>query len=177
LSQSPRNLSPGFFRNSPEALKHVNHVRHWAGRVAHLPFGGEAIVQACAGIDQAGVSRGHLLSATARDYLSLKSIDHIVATLAGRVGNPEIPPTPPLWPLLAVLLLGWGETTSIEGVLRHSNDLGVEAEAYRGLAMVVYLFPELRVWAADVHRKIPLWERAFALPLAARKLVQFEQAD
>ena len=180
MSRSPRNLYPSSFVNSPEAIRHVNQVRHWAGTVARLPFGTEVVVQACTGIEQAGTSSGQLLSITAKEYMEgnhMESIEHVLATLAGRIGDPRISPAPPLWPILALMLLGWRDRTSLYRVIERSTKLGVEEEVYRGLAIVVYLFPELQDWAAGVLQKIPLWERALAVPLAARKLVLSHQTD
>ena len=94
----------------------------------------------------------------------------LAATLAGRVGNPRISPAPPLWPLLALLLLGWRDSLSAERVMERAAWLGMETEVERGLAIVAYLFPELHEWTADVPFRMPLWERTLAVPLAARKL-------
>jgi len=177
MSRPTRNLSS--FLNS-ETLNHVNHVRHWAGTVAHLPFGKEVIVQACTGIEQAGLSSGRFLSATAQEYMThekVRNLEHTIAILASRVGDPRISPTPPLWPILALVLLGWRDGATVYGVIERSANLGVEEAVYRGLAIVVHLFPELSDWASAIHQRIPLWERALAVPLAARKLVQFRQTD
>ena len=121
-----------------------------------------------------GMSSGFQLSATAREYVASADIDQIVAILAGRIGNPRISPKPPLWPLLALVLLGWGATTSVARVMRRSTDLHIEEEAYRGLAITVHLFPELAEWVAAARERIPFWERVLAVPLAARKLVRSE---
>ena len=75
-----------------------------------------------------------------------------------------------LWPLLALLLLGWRDRLSAERVMERAAWLGTENEVERGLAIVAYLFPELQEWTADIPFRMPLWERTLAVPIAARKL-------
>jgi len=114
---------------------------------------------------------GYRLHATARKYAVFQNSDQLAVTLAGRVGNPRVSPAPPLWPILALLLLTWRETVSADQVMLRAAALGIQDEVHRGLALIAYLFPELESWLAGVPLGIPLWEKTLAVPLAARKLV------
>src|SRR5438094_5628383 len=157
-------------RNETEILKYVGLIRAGARAVARLPFRGGAIVEACVLVERAGMPSSYRLLATAREYTVFQNSEQLAVTLAGRVGNPRISPTPPLWPLLALLLLGWRDRLSAERVMERAARLGMENEVERGLAIVAYLFPELQEWTADIPFRMPLWERTLAVPLAARKL-------
>ncbi len=164
-------------RNGAEILKYVNLIR-WGGRAAaRLPFAGGAIVEACLQVELAGMPRSYRLPATAHEYAVFQNSEHLAVTLAGRVGNPRVSPVPPLWPLLALLLLGWSDTLSALQVMKRAAELGTEDEVHRGLAIVAYLFPELQGWLAAFPLRIPLWERTLAVPLAARKLALLEKTD
>src|SRR5207249_2136853 len=158
-------------RHGTEITNYVGLIRIGARAVAGLPIGGGALVQACAMVEQAGMPSRYRLLATAREYTVFQNSEQLAATLAGRVGNPRISPLPPLWPLLALLLLGWRDRLSAERVMKRAAWLGMETEVERGLAIVAYLFPELHEWTADVPFRMPQWERILAVPLAARKLV------
>ena len=157
-------------RHGTEITNYVSLIRIGARAVAGLPLGGGALVEACGLVERAGMPSRCGLLATAREYTFFQNSEQLAATLAGRVGNPRISPTPPLWPLLALLLLGWRDSLSAERVMERAAWLGMETEVERGLAIVAYLFPELQEWAADVPFRMPLWERTLAVPLAARKL-------
>jgi len=118
-----------------------------------------------------------LLPATVQELAMVDSVEHFVATLAGRVGNPRIAPMPPVWPLLALVLLSWSPAISAEHVMIRATEMNAKEETERGLAIVVHLFPELEGWLSGIPLKIPRWERALAVPLAARRLVLFERPD
>ena len=98
-------------------------------------------------------------------------------TLARRVGDPRVSPVPPLWPVLALLLLAWRQVFSAERIMRQATELGAENEVLRGLAIIAYLFPELEYWLGTIRSRIPPWERTLAVPLAARKLVVLENME
>jgi hypothetical protein len=141
-----------------------------------MPFGGEAIVEACRCIERGGMPAGYLLPVTAAEYAACRG-EELAAVLSCRIGNPRVPPTPPLWPLLAILLLGWGNAIPIARVMQQSSVAGMEYEAQRGFLIVVYLFPELKWWLAGIALKMPHWERILAVPLAARKLVLLDKGE
>src|SRR5206468_9019924 len=103
--------------------------------------------------------------------------EQLAVTLAGRVGNPRVSPAPPLWPLLALLLLAWRDRLSADRVMERAAWLGMENEVERGLAIVAYLFPELQEWTADIPSRMPLWERTLAVPLAARQLAALTNVE
>jgi hypothetical protein len=126
---------------------------------------------------EAGMPGGYLLAAVARQYAHVQEITDLAAMLAGRVGNPRVPPKPPAWPLLALVLLEWRESIAAEGVIESSIKLGEEDEVHRGLVIAAHLFPEFNPWLSGVTLKIPLWERTLSVPLAARRLVLLQVAD
>ena len=160
-------------RNGTETLKYINSIRKAASTVLQFPFAGDAFLEACSLVEWAGMPNCYRLRATAREYAVFQNSEQLAITLAGRVGNPRVSPVPPLWPLLAVLLLIWSHTLSAQHVIERAARLGVEDEVQRGLAIVAYLFPELQTWMADTPLRIPLWEKTLAVPLAARKLALF----
>jgi len=163
------------FRTDNEILKHVLPVRRHARKTARSPFVGDQLVGASARLERAGMPAGYHLSAIAREYSAFEDCEQLVASLASRVGNPQIAPVPPLWPLLAQVLLEFRSVISPHAVLRHAAKDGLSEEAQRGLIIVTYLFPELKDWLAGVKLGIPRWERMLAVPLAARKLVLLEK--
>ena len=164
-------------RNGTEITNYVSLIRIGARAVAGLPLGGGALMEACGLVERAGMPSRYRLLATAREYTFLQNSEQLAATLAGRVGNPRVSPEPPLWPLLALLLLGWRDRLSVERVMERAGWLGMETEVERGLAIVAYLFPELHEWTADVPFRMPLWERTLAVPLAARKLAALTNTE
>src|SRR5437016_9265888 len=157
-------------RNGTETLKCIDSIRRVASTAAHSPFAGDAFVEVCSLAELAGMPSSYRLLTSAREYAVFQNSGQLAVTLAGRVGNPRVSPAPPLWPLLALLLLGWRDRLSAERVMERAAWLGTENEVERGLAIVAYLFPELQEWTADIPFRMPLWERALAVPLAARKL-------
>src|SRR5438552_3532580 len=157
-------------RNGTDIVKYLSLIRGSALAVGHSPFDGNVIVEACSLVERAGIPTNYRLLATAREYAVFQNSEQLAVTLAGRVGNPRVSPVPPLWPLLALLLLGWRDRLSTERVMERAAWLGMETEVERGLAIVAYLFPELQEWTADIPFRMPLWERTLAVPLAARKL-------
>src|SRR5438876_7702300 len=164
-------------RHGTELTNYVGLIRAGARAVARLPFRGGAIVEACVLVERAGMPSSYRLLATAREYAVFQNSEQLAVTLAGRVGNPRVSPAPPLWPLLALLLLGWRDRLSAERVMERAAWLGMETEVERGLAIVAYLFPELQEWTADIPFRMPLWERTLAVPLAARKLAALTNTE
>src|SRR5438094_1567980 len=164
-------------RHGTEITDYVSLIRMGARTLARLPGGCGALVEACAFVERAGMPSRYRLLATAREYSVFHDSEQLAVTLAGHVGNPRVSPLPPLWPLLALLLLGWRDRLSAERVMERAARLGMENEVERGLAIVAYLFPELHEWAADVPFRMPLWERTLAVPLAARKLAALTNTE
>src|SRR5437867_10034167 len=157
-------------RNGTEITSYVSLIRFGLLQLVGLPLGVGALMEACGLVERAGMPSSYRLLATAREYAVFQNSEQLAVTLAGRVGNPRVSPAPPLWPLLALLLLGWRDRLSAERVMERAAWLGMENEVERGLAIVAYLFPELQEWTADIPFRMPLWERTLAVPLAARKL-------
>ena len=153
-----------------EVAYHVGLIRRAARRLEGSEFTGDALMDACLWVEWAGMPASYGLAATALEHTAFQKADHLALVLASRVGNPRVSPLPPLWPLLALLVLSWRDTVSAPGVVARAEVLGSEAEVRRGLSIVVYLIPELEDWLEGVSLDIPLWEQTLALPLAARKL-------
>src|SRR5437016_13558098 len=145
-------------RHGTELTNYVGLIRIGARAVAGLPLGGGALVEACELVERAGMPIRYRLLATAREYTVFQNSEQLAVTLAGRVGNPRISPTPPLWPLLALLLLGWRDSLSAERVMERAAWLGLATEVEGGLAIVVYLFLALHEWSAVVPVRMPHWE-------------------
>ena len=164
-------------RDGSEITNYVSLIRIGARAVTRLPAGSAALVEACAFVERAGMPSRYRLLATAREYTVFQDSEQLAVTLAGRVGNPRVSPLPPLWPLLALLLLAWPDRLSAERLMERAASLGMENEVERGLAVVGYLFPELQEWTADITFRMPLWERTLAVPLAARKLAAFTSME
>src|SRR6266516_1023146 len=158
-------------RNGTEILKYVNPIRWAAHAVSRSPSIGNSIVEACLWVERAGVPSSYRLPATAREYAGFQNNQEMIVALAACVGDPRVAPIPPLWPLLALLLLRCRETLSARQVVGRAGELDAEDQVHRGLAIIVYLFPELQDWLGAIPLRIPLWERTLAVPLAARKLV------
>ena len=165
------------FWSGDEIVKHVHPIRKHARKLARSPFLGSEIVAASTRIERAGMPAARQLSDMGREYASFQDCEQLVASLAGRVGNPQIAPVPRVWPLLAIVLLEWRGTISASAVVAHAATAGLSEQAQRGLVIVTYLFPELQSWLAQVRLGIPLWERVLAVPLAARKLVLLDKSS
>src|SRR5207245_5077696 len=129
---------------------YVDLIRAGARAIARSPFAGGVMLEACSWVERAGMPSGYRLHATARKYAVFQNSEQLAVTLAGRVGNPRVSPLPPLWPLLALLLLAWPDRLSAERLMERAASLGIENEVERGLAVVGYLFPELQEWTADI---------------------------
>ncbi|MBN2338808.1 MAG: hypothetical protein JXP48_09735 [Acidobacteria bacterium] len=99
----------------------------------------------------------------------------LVALLAAHLGNPKAPPTPSLWPHLGLGLLLWRDQVKVKSVLDLGLDLGRGEEVEHGLAIAAHVFPELGSWTDSDKLRIPSWEKKFAIPLAARRLLQGER--
>src|SRR6266516_6151320 len=164
-------------RPGAEITNDISLIRAGARALARFPVAAEAIVEACELVEEAGLPSRYRLLATARQYAVFQNSEQLAVILAGRVGNPRVSPAPPLWPLLAIVLLGWRDTLTAKQVMKRAADVGAEDHVHRGLAIVAHLFPELQGWLASVPLGIPRWERTVAVPLAAHKLVFFEKMD
>ena len=99
----------------------------------------------------------------------------LITLLAGHVGDPAASPNPPIWPHLSLALLVWRRQVSAAEVLELGKRLGQPVRVARGLTIAAHIFPELSDWLGDGPLGIPGWERKFAVPLAARRLVQGER--
>src|SRR5689334_5044310 len=165
-------------RNMRDEISGYVDVIRRAGRAASgRPFGSAAIMEACSFAERAGIPSSYRLSATASEYAASHNNEQMAVTLARRVGDPRVSPMPPLWPVLSLLLLGWSDSLSPERLTKLASEVGAETEVVRALAIVGHLFPELRTWLGDIPSRMPSLERAFAVPLAARKLVLFENVN
>jgi len=163
------------FRTGTEILKYVDPIRKHARKTARKSFVGGEIVAAATRVENTGKLGKYRPSRTAREFARIDDCEELVAVLASRVGNPHIAPNPPLWPLLALVLLEWQSTLSPAGVLARAASMEQGEQAVRGLVITAYLFPELESWLAEVQFGIPFWERIVAVPLAARKLVLLDK--
>jgi len=184
LSQHPiRRPARGFLErvyplwSDHDIVKHLHPIRNQARKVARSSFNGAGIVAASIRIEQAGLPESYRLPDTAREFAVFQDCEQLIAILAGRIGDPKIAPMPPLWPLLALVLLEWRSSISATGVVTQAARMGLSEETERGLVIIAHLFPELQDWLAEVPLAIPLWERVLAVPLAARKLVLLEKAS
>src|SRR5262245_49235797 len=164
-------------RNLAETAKYATLIRQTAQSVQQSPFATGRTVEACVSLERAGIPSCYALAATAREYDVFQSCEELVVILAGRVGNPRVSPVPPVWPVLALVLLGWRETLMAEQVINQAAKFSVvEDHVHRGLAIAAYVFPELQEWLEAVPLRIPRWEKAVAVPLAARKLIVLEKS-
>jgi len=69
-------------------------------------------------------------------------------------------------------LLLWKDSTPVAGVLKLAYGLGCRDEVEHGLAIASHIFPELKEWAhPEWWWSMPQWERKWAVPLAARRVV------
>jgi hypothetical protein len=99
----------------------------------------------------------------------------LIAILAGHLGDPAIAPTPAVWPHLGLALLLWKDKVGVAEVLEHARALNQKSEAERGLAIIAQIFPDLEKWVQTDKLDIPRWERKFAIPIAARRIVSGER--
>ena len=162
---------------SSNLIKHIHPIRSRSRKAARWPFLGSDLVAASRRVEAAGLPEGYHLFDTARQYALSKECEELIITLASRIGDPRIAPTPPLWPLLALLLFEWRHDIRARGVLALAKTMGLHEEVERGLAVVMYLFPALHEWMSDVPKGLPFWESALAVPLSARKLVLLEKTS
>jgi hypothetical protein len=99
----------------------------------------------------------------------------LITLLASHVGNPAAPPTPPMWTHLGRAILMWRDQVSAQEVLALGRALEVTEDAVHGLAIISHIFPEIQPWTMFGTLKIAGWEKRFAVPLAARRLVMGER--
>ena len=158
-----------------ETHRRVLPIRHRARKTVRSPFGGNLVVAAANRIERGGLPHEYRLTEIARKYESAHDCEQLVAILAGRLGDPSIPPNPPVWPILGIILLEWQTAVSIKTVLARAGAMGFADNAQRGLILLSYLFPELQEWVAETPLPVPFWETALAAPFAARKLVLLEK--
>lgn len=95
----------------------------------------------------------------------------LIALLARHIGDPGMSPMPPVWPHLGTALLLWREKVKMDEVAQVGANLKHRQDVERGFAIVAHIFPELQSWV-DTHKlSIPRWERKYAVPIAARRIV------
>jgi hypothetical protein len=99
----------------------------------------------------------------------------LLTLFARHVGDPDAAPTPPMWPHLGTALMVWKDRIAVTGVLELGIRLGQKDEVERGLAIAAQIFPELEGWAEAERFSIPRWERKYAIPLAARRIIMGER--
>ena len=99
----------------------------------------------------------------------------LITLLAAHLGNPSVPPTPSIWPHLALALLVWSNRIPVKEILEFAGTLDVLEDAQRGIALAAHMFPELAEWANLDKLWIPGWEKKFAIPIAARRLMMGER--
>lgn len=99
----------------------------------------------------------------------------LVTLLAAHVGDPAASPTPPMWTHLGLAILVWKDQVAAAEILELAGKLAQRAEVERGLAIAAHVFPELADWIKNEKLGIPRWERRYAVPIAARRLVSGER--
>jgi hypothetical protein len=95
----------------------------------------------------------------------------LITLFACHVGDTDAAPIPPMWHHLATALLLWKDRITFKEVLELAVRFGRKEEAEHGLAITVHIFPELEKWADVNQYSIPRWERNYAIPLAARRIL------
>jgi hypothetical protein len=95
-----------------------------------------------------------------------------VVLLAARVGDPESSPLPPFWVHLALALGRYKGKISWDEVHRVAQHLNLEEQVARGLAVEQRLMPWVLKGQFVKPNGLPLWERALAVPLAAKRLLR-----
>jgi hypothetical protein len=78
---------------------------------------------------------------------------------------------PPVWPHLGTALLLWKDSIGAEQIHSLGTQLGQVNEVERGLAIIAHIFPELQDWVRAQKLSIPMWERKYAVPIAARRIM------
>jgi len=99
----------------------------------------------------------------------------MITLLAAHLGNPGAPPTPSIWPHLALSLLVWNDRIPLQSILEFAGSLDLAEDVNRGLAITAHVFPELQEWADVDELSIPGWEKKLAIPIAARRIMLGER--
>ncbi len=95
----------------------------------------------------------------------------LITLLARHVGDPAVSPMPPVWPHLGAALLLWKDRIPASQILKFGAQLDQLDEVERGLAIIAHIFPELNEWLNARTLSIPKWERKYAVPIAARRIM------
>lgn len=95
----------------------------------------------------------------------------MIALFARHVGDARTSPSLPVWPHLGAALLVYRDRVGVEDILHLGEKLGQSAAVERGLAISACMFPELETWVKPEKLSIPKWERKYALPIAARRIM------
>jgi hypothetical protein len=95
----------------------------------------------------------------------------LITLMARHVGDAGASPMPPVWPHLGTALLLWQDSIGADQILRLGAQLDQLDEVERGLAIIAHIFPELNQWVKAQKLSIPGWERKYAVPIAARRIM------
>jgi hypothetical protein len=95
----------------------------------------------------------------------------MITLFARHIGDASASPAMPVWPHLGAALLIWKDRIGVEEILSLGKRLGQSDEVERGIAIIARIFPELEGWARPEKLSIPKWERKYAVPIAARRIM------
>jgi hypothetical protein len=95
----------------------------------------------------------------------------LIALLARHIGDPSSLPSPPVWPHLGTALLLWKDQIGVNQIIKVGALLDQLNEVERGLAIIAHIFPELASFVDSANFSIPVWERKYAIPIAARRIM------
>jgi hypothetical protein len=99
----------------------------------------------------------------------------MIALLARHVGDPATNPDPPVWHHLGLAVLLWKDRVDANQVLEIGSRLSQKQNVEKGLVIAAQIFPEISSWLNSADLEMPKWERRFAIPIAARRLVVGER--
>jgi hypothetical protein len=95
----------------------------------------------------------------------------LITLLAGHIGDPSASPMPPVWPHLGAALLLWKDQIGAGQIIKVGALLDQLEKVERGLAITAHIFPELADWVNVQKLSMPKWERKYAIPIAARRIM------
>jgi hypothetical protein len=99
----------------------------------------------------------------------------MIALLAQYIGDPTNNPVPPMWHHLGLAVLVWKDRIAANEILAIGSKINKRDSAERGLAITAHIFPELSKWLNAASIEMPKWERRFAIPIAARRIIAGEK--
>ena len=80
-----------------------------------------------------------------------------------------------MWTHLGLAILLHRDQINAMDVLKLGSELGERKDVDHGLAIAAHIFPELADWVKADTLDMPRWERKYAVPLAARRLIMGER--